>query len=202
MDRIADLLGRFRAEAFADEEGRSFGVTFSAGVAQYPADGADLESLYGAADEALYAAKRAGRDQVTGAGSGPHATQQVDVAIIEDEDATSELIAHTLNGRGLRCFRFSNGAGAVHMLLGNQPRVRARVILLDLNLPAVDGMELLTLFEREGILRSSRTLVVSADDDPRTVERARGLGASDYVVKPIDLDDLAGRVDAALGRQS
>ncbi len=66
IDRMSDLLGRFRAETFEDAEGREFQVTFSAGVAQYPADGADLESLYGAADEALYEAKRAGRDQVDG----------------------------------------------------------------------------------------------------------------------------------------
>ncbi len=201
IDRISDLLGRFRAEKFKDASGTSFSLSFSAGVAQYPADGADLESLYGAADEALYSAKRAGRDQVAGAGWGPNATQQVDVAIIEDEDATSELFAHALNGRGLRCFQFSNGASAVAMLLGERPRVRARVILLDLNLPAVDGMELLTLFEREGILRSSRTLVVSADDDPRTIARARELGAGAYVVKPVELDALVAQVDAALGRR-
>ncbi len=86
------------------------------------------------------------------------------------------------------------------MLLGDRPRVRARVILLDLNLPAVDGMELLTLFQREGILRSSRTLVVSAHDDATTIERARSLGAIDYIVKPIDLDALSVKVDEALGR--
>jgi diguanylate cyclase (GGDEF)-like protein len=41
-----------------------FHVTFSAGVAQYPEDGVDLQSLYGAADRALYQAKQAGRNRV------------------------------------------------------------------------------------------------------------------------------------------
>ncbi len=201
IDRVGDLLGRFRSEAFINNDGEEFTLTFSAGVAQYPSDGADLESLYDAADQALYAAKRNGRDQVAGAGTGSMVTQQVDVAVIEDEDATSELFATVLTERGLRCWRFSNGAGAVQMLLGERPDVRARVILLDLNLPAVDGIELLTLFAREGILKSSRVIVATADCREGTIAQARDLGARDYLVKPIDLDDLTARVEEALGRR-
>jgi diguanylate cyclase (GGDEF)-like protein len=71
VQRTADLLEAFRAETFAGWEGRECHVTFSAGVAQYPEDGNDLQAVYKAADRALYAAKAAGKDRIMTAGSHP-----------------------------------------------------------------------------------------------------------------------------------
>jgi diguanylate cyclase (GGDEF)-like protein len=198
IQRISDVLRRFRDEEFAGEDG-PFTVTFSAGVAEYPTDGADLEALSRAADEALYAAKTAGRDQVAGAG-GSQSSQQVDVAIVEDEDAASELMSHMLTQRGHRCWRFSNGAGAATLLGGSEPKVRARVVLLDLNMPAVNGMELLGMLQRDDVLRTTRVIVVTASDDPETRTRTRALGAVDYLVKPVEPAALTHAVDRALGR--
>jgi diguanylate cyclase (GGDEF)-like protein len=198
IDRLTEILRRFRAEQFDGEQG-PFTVSFSAGVAEYPTDGGDLEALYGAADEALYAAKEEGRDQVAGAG-GSQTTQQVDVAIVEDEDAASEVMSYLLTERGHRCWRFSNGAGAATLLGGEEPKVRARVILLDLNMPAVNGMELLSMLKRDGVLRATNVIVVTASDDDETRSRTRSLGAVDYLVKPVDPTALAAAVDKALGR--
>jgi diguanylate cyclase (GGDEF)-like protein len=58
--RLADTLGRFGEEEFADSRG-TLRVSFSAGVAEYPLDGCDLGAVSRAADEALYRAKTAGR---------------------------------------------------------------------------------------------------------------------------------------------
>ena len=62
--RMEGMLDAFRTEAITTPGGVEFHVTFSAGVAQYPEDGVDLQSLYGAADRALYQAKQAGRNRV------------------------------------------------------------------------------------------------------------------------------------------
>lgn len=64
MARLARVLEEVRAMVFTSSDGRQFGVTFSAGLAEYPADGDDLLDLYSAADAALYEAKAAGRDRV------------------------------------------------------------------------------------------------------------------------------------------
>lgn len=64
MKRLTDVLVSWRQEEFTDAVGNHFRVSFSAGVAEYPADGNDLQSLYRAADGALYWAKKAGRDRV------------------------------------------------------------------------------------------------------------------------------------------
>lgn len=62
--RMTGVLGAFRQEAFTSSAGTEFHVTFSAGIAQYPEDGIELQSLYRAADKALYQAKKKGRNRV------------------------------------------------------------------------------------------------------------------------------------------
>lgn len=61
---LSRVLDEFRAVPFRSEEGRRFFVTFSAGVAAFPGDGASVESLLRAADRRLYEAKSAGRSHV------------------------------------------------------------------------------------------------------------------------------------------
>jgi diguanylate cyclase (GGDEF)-like protein len=64
VQRIEEVLELLRQQVFVSDEGDSFQVTFSAGIAQYPQDGTDLQVLYKAADTTLYRAKTAGRNRV------------------------------------------------------------------------------------------------------------------------------------------
>ncbi|MBW2278124.1 MAG: diguanylate cyclase, partial [Deltaproteobacteria bacterium] len=54
----------YRAVEFEGDDGRRFTTAFSAGVATYPEDGETFDELFRAADERLYEAKEAGRDQI------------------------------------------------------------------------------------------------------------------------------------------
>jgi diguanylate cyclase (GGDEF)-like protein len=67
VTRLYRVLDTVRHEIFAAQDGTEFEVTFSAGVAEFPRHGLDLQSLYRAADDALYAAKAAGRAKVLAA---------------------------------------------------------------------------------------------------------------------------------------
>jgi diguanylate cyclase (GGDEF)-like protein len=69
VTRLYRVLDSVRHELLAAPDGSEFGVTFSAGVAEFPRNGLDLQSLYRSADEALYAAKDAGRARVFAAQS-------------------------------------------------------------------------------------------------------------------------------------
>jgi len=62
--RLYRVLETVRREVFTGADGREFGVAFSAGVAEFPRHGVDLQALYRAADAALYRAKEAGRGRV------------------------------------------------------------------------------------------------------------------------------------------
>jgi diguanylate cyclase (GGDEF)-like protein len=67
--RLATMLEIWRQEEFSGPEDARFKITFSAGAAEYPTDGTDLQALYHAADQALYQAKKIGRAQVLPAGT-------------------------------------------------------------------------------------------------------------------------------------
>jgi diguanylate cyclase (GGDEF)-like protein len=67
-ERLRAQVGKFPFEGGSDSPGGH--VTISCGVAAFPEDAGDLESLIGAADAALYAAKSAGRDRVIAASTG------------------------------------------------------------------------------------------------------------------------------------
>jgi diguanylate cyclase (GGDEF)-like protein len=64
VNRLHRVLDTVRREPFLGPEGPQFEVTFSAGVAEFPKNGPDLQALYRAADDALYSAKGAGRARV------------------------------------------------------------------------------------------------------------------------------------------
>jgi diguanylate cyclase (GGDEF)-like protein len=70
--RLTELLHLLNREPITAPDGRRFSVTFSAGVAEFSEDGADLDSLCRAADQALYLAKHAGRHRVLAYGRAPH----------------------------------------------------------------------------------------------------------------------------------
>lgn len=64
VKRLTDFMETWRQQEFSDASHRTFQVSFSAGVAEYPEDGADLQEVYPAADAALYRAKAMGRNRV------------------------------------------------------------------------------------------------------------------------------------------
>lgn len=198
--RVRGLLEVFRAEEFR-AGGEHFNLTFSAGVAKYPADGEDLEALYRAADQALYRAKAAGRDQVAGAETiGALPEELVDVAVVEDDEATAMLLVDALAGRGYSTRRFSDGMRAVEALGGPTPVTRAGLVLLDVGVPTLDGFEVLSRLSQEGALHDTRVVMLTGRSGESDVLRALELGAFDHVAKPFSVPVLMQKVIRALER--
>lgn len=201
VQRLAEALEVLREESFGAPGAETFGVTFSAGVAEYDTDGRDLQALYRAADAAMYAAKRAGRDRVLpsgwepGQGDGP---RNVDVLVVEDDPAIARLLQHALETRGLRHEWVDNGEVAANLLTGNTPELRARVVLLDVDLPGLDGLGVLRVLSRERLTERTRVIMLTVRTHEAEVVRALELGAFDHVSKPFSVPVLLQRIRRAL----
>lgn len=154
VQRLAEVLEALQDEEFTSAEGERFRVSFSAGVAQYPEDGADLQSLYRAADQALYQAKAAGRARVLPVGwTAPDGGSglPLDVVLVEDDEALAGLLLRALETRGYHAHWLKDGWSAVENLAGPSPSVAGRVILLDLGLPDLDGLAVLKRLAQHGL---------------------------------------------------
>jgi two-component system KDP operon response regulator KdpE len=114
------------------------------------------------------------------------------VLIVDDEPAILRFLRTSLRAQGYQTIEAETGAQA----LTNLARNRVDVVVLDLGLPDLDGLEVLKRLRESG---SSVPVVVlsSRADEPGKV-KALDLGADDYVTKPFGMDELLARLRAAL----
>ncbi|WP_310571078.1 response regulator [Gemmatimonas sp.] len=126
------------------------------------------------------------------------ATRPIDVALIEDDPALAELLELTLGVAGHCVRRWTDGADVAAALCGPTPAVAARVILLDINLPTIDGLTLLRRLGASGVLRTSRVIVMSVRASEDEMLQAFAAGAFDFVAKPLSVPVLMQRVRRAL----
>ncbi|MBI3801658.1 MAG: response regulator [Deltaproteobacteria bacterium] len=201
VQRIADLLEAWRQEEFDGPANERFHITFSAGVAEYPTDGGDLQSLYRAADRALYQAKAAGRDRVLPAGWHAEQSQaepQADVVLVDDDETLAAVLLQAMETRGHRTRWLRDGQEAVAALGGATPRLKTRMLLLNVDLPGLDGLSVLRCLAQDDVARHTRVIMLTGHTAETEVATALELGAFDYVAKPCSLPVLLQRVRRAL----
>ncbi|MBI2265480.1 MAG: response regulator [Armatimonadetes bacterium] len=197
VQRLADVLETFRTEEFKDSEGRPFHITFSSGVAQYPDDGADLHSLYLAADKALYSAKRFGRNRVIPSGWNPAGDEAgiVDVVLVDDDNTASDQILQALETRGYRAERFQDGQEALRKLGGSDPYLQTRVLLLDGDFSGAAGLA--DLFARNSRPMRTRVILYNSPSERREGPVPVEAGVFDYLTKPVSVPVLLQRIRRA-----
>lgn len=195
--RMGQCVEQVRGTAY-DAGEHSSSVTISAGLAAFPADGADVESLYRAADAALYVAKAAGGDRVRVAGQAADAARMLDVVLVEDDPVLADLLEHALVTRGYRTRRLDDGFQAASLLAGADPEVAARVIVLDWDLPSMDGLRVLRALAEGGTLRRTRVIMLTARGTEEEVLKTLESGAYDHVAKPFSVPVLMQRIRRAL----
>jgi diguanylate cyclase (GGDEF)-like protein len=196
--RVADLLERVRAQRLGGAPGP---VTLSGGLARYPHDGTDIEALYRAADGALYRAKALGGDRVVLAGDETAAVDAVDVVIVEDDEILGGLIEHALQTRGYRTRWLTDGADAASKLAAADPEIVAPVVLLDWDLPALDGLRVLNMMRETGVLARTHVIMATGRASEAEILSALDAGAADHVAKPLSVPVLMQRVRRALERR-
>lgn len=125
-------------------------------------------------------------------------TKEVVILIAEDDDGHARLIEKNLSRAGLHnpIQRFSNGEEILDFLVrrGRGPHRLPDVpylLLLDIRMPRVDGVEVLRQVKEDAELRKMPVIMLTTTDDPREVERCHALGCSTYIVKPVIYEKFA-----------
>jgi DNA-binding response OmpR family regulator len=116
------------------------------------------------------------------------------ILIVEDEPSLQETLAYNLEKHGHTVHTENNGRTALDYVRQTAPDL----ILLDLMLPGMDGVELCKTLRAEG-LRAPILMLTARDDE---IDRILGLeiGADDYITKPFSMRELMARVKAHLRR--
>jgi DNA-binding response OmpR family regulator len=117
------------------------------------------------------------------------------ILIVEDDPAIRMLVTAVLEAEGHEISEAADGLAALPAAQAERPDV----VLLDIGLPGLDGFGVLAQLKEDPELRDVPVIMVTAWGAPELVEKARELGAHDYVQKPFDVTDLRDRVAAALG---
>jgi CheY-like chemotaxis protein len=124
-------------------------------------------------------------------------TKEVVILIAEDDDGHARLIEKNLSRAGLHnpIERFRNGQEILDFLLCRSTRRRSfetsYLLLLDIRMPQVDGVEVLRQVKADPELRKMPVIMLTTTDDPREVERCHALGCSTYIVKPVVYEKFA-----------
>lgn len=120
----------------------------------------------------------------------------MNILIVEDEPEIARLIRHTLEGEGFSCRIAANGLSALEIFQEQQ----SDVIVLDLMLPGLDGLEVCARIRQQPGQKDPYILMLTAKGEE--IDRIVGLstGADDYMVKPFSPRELVARVRALLRR--
>lgn len=145
----------------------------------------------------------------TSSAGGATTPQAVRILLAEDNDADVFLIRRALEKQGLRCQLAvaRNGEEALRLLQtaeDSPPMDAPQLILLDLNLPRVDGGEVLAHVRKTQAFSETPVIVLTSSDSPRDRELAMRLGANAYFRKPTDLRsfmELGQVIENALGER-
>jgi CheY-like chemotaxis protein len=128
-------------------------------------------------------------------------SQPVKIIMIEDDEGHARLIERNIRRSGVNneIVPFVNGTDAVAFLFGpdgsaSAHRNQALLILLDLNLPDMTGIDILRRVKENAHLKSAPVVVLTTTDDAQEIKRCYELGCNVYVTKPVNYENFANAI--------
>ena len=125
----------------------------------------------------------------------------VTIIMIEDDEGHARLIEKNIRRAGVanEIVPFTNGTAALSYLFGEDGsgainKGRQLLVLLDLNLPDMTGIDILEKVKANEHTRRSPVVVLTTTDDQREIQRCYDLGANVYITKPVDYDGFANAI--------
>jgi DNA-binding response OmpR family regulator len=123
------------------------------------------------------------------------------IVMIEDDEGHARLIERNIRRAGVNneIVAFTSGTAALSYLLGNdgsgsESAERAMLVLLDLNLPDMSGVDILAKVKSNTHTKRSPVIVLTTTDDQREIQRCYDLGANVYITKPVNYESFANAI--------
>lgn len=130
---------------------------------------------------------------------------EFEIVLVEDNPHDAELISRVLRKHNLadHLLVLRDGAEALEFLLGEDGRggetlCPPKLVLLDLKLPKIDGIEVLRRIKLDRRIKNVPVVVLTSSSEPRDLEDSYGLGVNSYVTKPIRFAEFS-KVVAEVG---
>jgi diguanylate cyclase (GGDEF)-like protein len=118
------------------------------------------------------------------------------VLIVEDDESTRQILRHVLVAAGFECELAQDGEEGVRMAIECRPGI----ILMDLSMPKLGGLEALAQIRRDYRARSTPVILLTANGNIDSIVQHLAAGADDYLVKPVAPAELVARVQLAMQR--
>jgi two-component system alkaline phosphatase synthesis response regulator PhoP len=118
------------------------------------------------------------------------------IVVIEDEADILEVIEYNLSREGFRVISCRDGEEGLRVVQSEVPGI----VLLDLMLPGIDGIEICRTLRGDPVTRRIPIIMVTAKGEESEIVLGLGVGADDYMVKPFSPKELVARVKAVLRR--
>jgi CheY-like chemotaxis protein len=126
------------------------------------------------------------------------AGKEVTIVMVEDDEGHARLIEKNVRRAGVsnEIVPFTNGNAALDFILGEDRSGAANhdrylLILLDLNLPDMSGIDILEKVKSNPHSKRLPVVILTTTDDEREIQRCYDLGANVYITKPVDYDNFA-----------
>ena len=124
-------------------------------------------------------------------------THPVTIVMIEDDEGHARLIEKNIRRANIsnEIKHFADGGSAVAYLFSDEIRENGPLlVLLDLNLPDMQGTDILKRLKADDRLRRAPVVVLTTTDDKVEIDRYYDLGANVYITKPVDYESFAGAI--------
>ncbi|MFN7025431.1 MAG: response regulator [Pseudorhizobium sp.] len=126
------------------------------------------------------------------------AAKEVTIVMVEDDEGHARLIEKNVRRAGVsnEIIPFTDGNSALDFILGSDrtgvsTQDRHLLILLDLNLPDMSGIDILEKVKSNPHAKRLPVVILTTTDDEREIQRCYDLGANVYITKPVDYDSFA-----------
>ena len=122
-------------------------------------------------------------------------SQKAKVLIVDDEPNNVDFLEQALEDTGYQLITAANGQEALTKIQSERPDL----ILLDLNMPVMDGFTVLAKLKEDPDLRDTPVIIISSEQESKSVVKGIKQGAEDYLTKPVNAALLVKKVKEFLG---